>query len=109
VVAEINSLNGGTVATERLQDCCPYPRWESDHGVLEANMTVEVALLVDVDAPFESGPAAEGYPATAGSALLVVPLIKVSRVTRAAVELGQPPVVHDPADPVSGFSATGTS
>jgi hypothetical protein len=76
--------------------------------VLEADPAVEFALLVGAGTPIESGLAAEGDPAAAGAALLVVPLIKVAGVTGVPVEPGQSPLVHRPADLVSVFFSHGS-
>ena len=75
--------------------------------VFEADLAVEVAVLVGAGAPVEPGLAAEGYPAAAGAALLVVPVIKVAGVGGAAVKPGQPPVMHRPADSISRFASHG--
>lgn len=73
--------------------------------VFEADLTVEVAALVGAGAPVEPSLAAEGYPAAAGPALLVVPDIEVAGVGGPAIEPGQPPVVHRPADSVSRIAS----
>jgi hypothetical protein len=75
--------------------------------VFEADLAVEVAVLVGAGTPVKPGLAAEGYPAAAGAALLVVPVIQVAGFGGAAEEPGQPPVVRRPADPVSRFASQG--